>query len=137
MRDKWYADNRDLVKWGVLLTLAERHAAKHILQVLYYRPTEWANLDLDGQQIPLPAAVTQHFRHAPAASALEASVPIEVLADTFVNRDDYHRLVVERIRSRPATPGIVFVDPDIGVEPREPSLDHVLDSELEDLWTEL
>jgi len=40
MRDKWYADNRDLVKWGVLLTLAERHAAKHILQVLYYRPTE-------------------------------------------------------------------------------------------------
>jgi hypothetical protein len=37
MRDKWYVDNRDLVKWGILLRLAERYAAKHILQVLYYR----------------------------------------------------------------------------------------------------
>ena len=73
----------------------------------------------------------------PAASALEASVPVEVLANTFVNRDEYHRLVVERIRSRPATPGIVFLDPDTGLESRVPSLDHVLDSELADLWTEL
>ena len=37
MRDKYYADNRDLVKWGVLLTLAEQHAARHILQVMYYQ----------------------------------------------------------------------------------------------------
>jgi len=62
MRDKWYADNRDLVKWGVLLTLAERYAATHILQVLYYRPTEWAQLELDGEQAPLPAAVIRHSR---------------------------------------------------------------------------
>jgi len=64
-------------------------------------------------------------------------VPVEVLADTFANRDEYHRLVVERIRSRPVTPGIVFLDPDTGLESRVPSLDHVLDSELADLWTEL
>ncbi len=73
MRDKWYADNRDLLKWGALLALAERHAAKHILQVLYYRQTEWAQLELDGEQIPIPAAVIRHFRSAAAASAIEAS----------------------------------------------------------------
>jgi hypothetical protein len=26
MRDRWYADNRDLVKWGVLLTLPQQRA---------------------------------------------------------------------------------------------------------------
>lgn len=86
MRDKWYADNRDLVKWSVLLTLAERHAAKHILQILYYRPTEWAQIELDGEQVPIPAAVIQHFRMAAAAEAIRASAPIEVLTDAFLNR---------------------------------------------------
>ena len=82
MRDKWYGDNRDLVKWGVLLTLAERCAAKHILQVLYYRPTEWAQIEIDGDQVPIPAAVIRHFRSVSEASAIEASAPVEVVSDT-------------------------------------------------------
>jgi hypothetical protein len=39
MRDIWYGDRRDLVKWGVLVELAARHDARHILQVLYPRWT--------------------------------------------------------------------------------------------------
>lgn len=137
MRDKWYADNRDLVKWGVLLTLAERHAAKHILQVLHYRPTDWAKLEVDGEQTSIPAPVIQHFRRAAAASAIEASVPVEVFTDPFVSRDAYHQAVVSRIRNRRTTPGIVFLDPDTGLESRTPSLDHVLDRELAALWAAL
>ena len=44
---------------------------------------------------------------------------------------------VDRIRSRPAGPGILFLDPDTGLESRKPSLDHVPDSELAKMWTEL
>ncbi|WP_157844579.1 hypothetical protein [Dehalococcoides mccartyi] len=33
MKDKWYGDKRDLVKWGVLLTLAKMFSARRILQV--------------------------------------------------------------------------------------------------------
>ena len=137
MRDKWYADNRDLVKWGVLLTLAERHAATHILQVLYYRPTKWAYLEVDGEDVPVPAAVIRHFRRTSAVSAINAPVPIEVVADTFENREEYHRVVVDCIRRRSKTPGIVFLDPDTGLASRTPTLDHVLDSELSTLWAEL
>ena len=137
MRDKWYADNRDLVKWGVLLTLAERHAATHILQVLYYRPTEWAYLEVDGEDVPVPAAVIRHFRCASAVLAINAPVPIEVVADTFENREEYHRVVVDCIRRRSTTPGIVFLDPDTGLASRTPTLDHVLESELSTLWAEL
>ena len=137
MRDKWYADKRDLVKWGVLLTLAERHAATHILQVLYHRPTEWAHLEVDGEHVPIPDAVIRHFRQTSAVSAIDAPAPVEVVADTFENRGEYHRVVVDRIRRRSTTPGIVFLDPDTGLAPQTPTLDHVLDSELSTLWAGL
>jgi hypothetical protein len=137
MRDKWYADDRDLVKWGVLLTLADRHRATHILQVLYYRPTEWALLEFDGEYISVPEPVIRHFRRASGALAIEASALVEVVLDTFENRDEYHRMAVDRIRSRITTPGIVFLDPDTGLASQTPSLDHVLDSELATLWAEL
>lgn len=137
MRDKYYADNRDLVKWGVVLTLAERYAAKHILQVMYYRPTDWAFLEVDGVQVALPAAVTRHFRQATAITAIEASAPVDVFADGFEERGKYYRALIDRIRNRQASPGIVFLDPDTGLESRKPSLDHVLDSELAKVWTEL
>ena len=137
MRDQWYSDNRDLVKWGILLTLAERYSSKHILQVLYYRATDWAQLELDGEQVDLPESVVRHFRQAGAVSAIDAPAPIEVITDTFADRGEYHRIVVSRIRSRKQSPGIVFLDPDTGLEPRVPALEHVLDSELVDLWKEL
>ena len=34
MKDEWYGDNRDLVKWGALLELARRFDASCIIQVL-------------------------------------------------------------------------------------------------------
>src|SRR5215467_12618572 len=115
MRDKWYADNRDLIKWGVLLTLAERHAAMHILQVLYYRPTEWPMLEVDGEHVPIPEPVIQHFRCVSLASSLKASIPIEVVSEPFESRERYCSMVLERIRSRTTVPGIVFLDPDTGL----------------------
>ncbi len=34
MKDQWYADQRDLVKWGALEYLADRYSADEIVQVL-------------------------------------------------------------------------------------------------------
>jgi len=33
MRDCWYADKRDLVKWGVLTVLAKKYEARNVLQM--------------------------------------------------------------------------------------------------------
>ena len=58
MKDYWYADKRDLLKWSVLLTLAECTDAPHILQVLYRRRSTWHDIDLDrdgaGDPVPIP-----------------------------------------------------------------------------------
>jgi hypothetical protein len=53
MRDEWYGDKRDLIKWGVLLDLEQRYKAKQILQVLYYRPGEWKPMEIDGDKVEL------------------------------------------------------------------------------------
>ncbi len=33
MRNTWYADQRDVVKWGMLAHIAERHSLAAIVQV--------------------------------------------------------------------------------------------------------
>ena len=69
MREKWYGDNRDLVKWGVLLHLAQDYEVDRILQVAYVRPTTWESLEINGVSKPLPAAVIRHFRRIQTSQA--------------------------------------------------------------------
>lgn len=137
MRDQWYGDNKDLVKWGVLLELARRHHANHILQVLYQRPSTWEGLEIDGEQVELPAAVVRHFRSASSISTIQSEVEIEVLSEEFGDRDDYLQIVLQRIQSRMQLPGIVFLDPDTGLEPRVAGPEHVIESEVGTIWRAL
>jgi hypothetical protein len=134
MRDKWYGDNRDLIKWGVLLELSRRHGAKHILQVLYFRKTDWGELEVDGELVELPTEVLRHFRTATSISSITCPAQVETIAEIFRDRGNYLQLVLDRIRSRVQSPGIVFLDPDTGLEPRVAGLQHVLEEELAKIW---
>jgi hypothetical protein len=143
MKDYWYADKRDLLKWSVLLTLAERtDAPHHVLQVLYHRRSTWHDIDLDrdgaGDPVPIPIPVLSHFRDAAAIKGLESPVLIEVISDPFENREEYLKLVIDRIKTR-TKPGIVFLDPDTGLQPKitKPKMEHVLETELKALWDSL
>ncbi len=137
MKDKWYGDNRDLVKWGVLLELTRRFDAEHILQVLYYRPNEWEQLEIDGEQVPLPPAVIQHFRNTSAITAIQRPPHVEVVGDRFDDRSEYLRIVLQRLKTHPAKPRLVFLDPDTGLESRHSRPEHVLNSELAEIWREM
>jgi len=140
MRNQWYGDNRDLVKWGVLLELAGRYRARHILQVLYLRPSTWERLEIDGVKVELAAAVVQHFRQVTSVSAIQCPAEVEVVSENFGDRREYLQIVLQRIRKRPEAklPGIVFLDPDTGLEPPGKARpEHVLESELQKVWQAL
>ena len=139
MRDKWYSDNRDLVKWGVLLQLTKLHKIATILQVAYYRSTPWdqKSIEIDGHAYPLPTEVIHHFRNINHIATLTSNAHVMVLDDTFGDRDEYVQRVRMAIRKLPR-PAIVFLDPDIGLQPRgKPGLEHVLETELREIWRAL
>ena len=134
MRDKWYSDNRDLVKWGVLLQLAELHNMATILQVAYYRPTPWdeKGIEIDGRAYPLPLEVVNHLRNINNIRALSPCVT--VLDALYEDRAEYLRCILQAIGRLPKKPAIVFLDPDIGLEPGKPKPEHVLETELGQIW---
>ncbi len=136
MRDKWYSDNRDLVKWGVLLKLAELHNMATILQVAYYRSTLWdeKRIEIDGRAFPLPPEVVNHFRDIKNVGALRSNAPVGVLDAPCDDRAQYLQCILMAIRNL-KKPAIVFLDPDTGLEPRgRAGLEHVLETELREIW---
>ncbi len=134
MKDKWYSDNRDLVKWGVLLQLAELYDIATILQVAYFRPTPWdeKSIEIDGRTYPLPPEVVCHFRDIKNITTLRPNVM--VLDAPCHDRDQYLQRVLMAIRDLPK-PAIVFLDPDTGLEPKgKAGFEHVLETELREIW---
>jgi len=55
----------------------------------------------------------------------------------FEDRVSYTKLVCERIAKHAGQPQLVFLDPDTGLAPAKPSLEHVLESEVAQIWREL
>src|SRR6266481_6026953 len=89
MRDLWYADNRDLIKWGVLFRLAERYELGRILHVVYYRPSDFGQIDIDGQRLTIPQEVIAHFRNVRAVGSIDSQVRVAVFDPVFANRQTY------------------------------------------------
>ena len=137
MRDQWYGDNRDLVKWGTLFLLARKFRAKTIVQIAYYRPSTWGQLEIDGKPHDVPQEVFKHFRNLGNIEELRAGPQIKVLMAPFDDRGRYMTEVLKAIAAKGPDPKIVFLDPDTGLEPRNPSMDHVLESEVKEIWDRL
>lgn len=70
---------------------------------------------------------------------LDCGIPIDTLAEPFNDRYDYLRQILEAIRAREEHPGIVFLDPDTGLEPKISKYDHshVSREELSEVWAAL
>ena len=142
MRNQWYADNRDLIKWGVLLQLANRFEAKRILQVAYYRSSAFGSLVIDGQERDLQEDVVAHFRNLRTIEKISSKVQVTVFDFLFQDRKNYEDEVFALLAWKERC--IVFLDPDTGLQPpdngpkpRKPKHEHVLASEATAVWTRM
>jgi len=137
VKDKWYGDNRDLVKWGALLLLANRFVGSRIVQVACYRPE---TIEIDGVRHLMPDAVISHFSRSlkDIARLNSPCVQIEVFDLPFLDRDEYMQGLQASLANliSSGSPCIVFLDPDTGLEPmNKHELEHVLESELAQIWS--
>jgi len=137
VRDIYYADNRDLIKWGVLLRLAEMFDAARVVHVAYYRQSEFGPLIIDGQEFDVPASVLAHFRNLRTIAAIQSDVRVTVFDSVFQDRTTYLQSVLTIQSAFPQERCIVFLDPDTGLEPGHPGLEHVLGPEAAAIWTHM
>ena len=132
MREQWYGDDRDVVKWSALVHLARRESIAAILHVAMYRPSQPV-LPLATAFGPVapPDEVLTHFRDLGDIQRLAGAtgLEIEVFTDLFTHRSEYFRQVCARVRRR-TKPVVVFLDPDIGLEPEQGGPEHVTSGEI-------
>ncbi|MGQ0523581.1 MAG: hypothetical protein ACT4P8_07985 [Betaproteobacteria bacterium] len=137
MKDTWYADQRDLVKWGTLAHLAERHGLATIVQVAYLRPGARGVLSNGSGEVPISPAVWSFFRNVTAIRGLGERLQrqIVVVDAPFVpqRRRQYRQAVIESVRTV-AGSKIVLLDPDTGIAPAKPSGKHVTTEDISAVW---
>ncbi len=143
MRDWFYADKRDIVKWGAILVVARKHGIHTVLQVALYRPDQLdyqlsINGTADGR---LPHEIIRHFRDLDQIHRLEVNVGLRIdvhkepfeWRPEFPTRDDFRRAyfneVVKKI-SEYHEAIIVFLDPDTGIAPANCGYEHVTPQEI-------
>ncbi|MEE2791542.1 MAG: hypothetical protein VX453_07925 [Acidobacteriota bacterium] len=139
MRDRWYGDDRDVVKWSALIHLAQREAVSKVLHVAMYRvDSPPAPLTTAYGRVDLPPAVFRHFRDLNDVQRLaEATgLAIEVVKEPFVNRASYFSSICDRVRAQ-NMPVIVFLDPDVGLASELSGLDHVTSTEVAAVFASL
>jgi hypothetical protein len=136
MRDKWYGDNRDILKWSALLYIADRFNIRSIAQICYYRESEWPEILIDGTAHVIPEPVRNHFRNVKAARTIRCNIPLFVFDNVLDSRTTYMNEALKFIDSIHLRPTIIFVDPDTGLQPEKskPSLEHVLETDLNRIW---
>jgi hypothetical protein len=141
MRERWFADDRDLVKWSSLLHVARQHRLARILQVAYMRTDETPVVTIGADDILVDPAVWSFFRDLRRVRELGATVgiAIEVICDTF---DPRHRIayasaVVGAIDSVNSAPLLLFLDPDTGLQPLRAGAVHVHRDEVQRYWSAL
>lgn len=130
MRNEWYGDRRDVVKWTSLLHLAQREEIDRIVQIamctdMEPAPPEITTLDREIVQCQAVAAqVANHFHHHNDLNGIRPfgqhfGIDVEVRLAPFAHpgRGQYFDNVLNEIRASTKRT-IWFFDPDTGIEPQ-------------------
>jgi len=136
------ADGRDLIKWGVLLHLAESWHLKRIIQVAYLRQdAPRPTLECKAKSIQLSDLVWSHFRDIRDIKRLAKSSGLDIgLIETPYDpssRTDYSLKVIEKYRNEIKKPTAVFLDPDTGIAEWNAKPEHVTSTEVSSIWNAL
>lgn len=138
MKDQWFGDARDLVKWGTAVRLVRRERLRWVLQIAFKTLERTVPVleSVSGPE-PIDAEVLRFFRDIRRASELgdALGIPIVVHDEPFpgTGRGQYVDGVIRAIQRKGAGPGLVFLDPDTGLSDR-PSERHLAPAEVAAIW---
>lgn len=143
MREVWFADNRDLIKWGVLVHLARTHELRTIVQVPYWRPEKARpHFMFCNKRLPIAKEVWQFFRDIRRIEKLgdESGIKVKIISDVFkhADRNSYSDSISRHLKDKDCVrPLLLFLDPDTGMQPKKLSVTHVTECEIGRAWADL
>ena len=138
MRDKYYSDDRDLVKWATLAHIAAEFRLQTILQVPYWRPEKiHPHFSFMGKRVPVSNKVWTFFRNIHSIDRLGSQIGVSIaVVDREFNpdqRDAYVSEVKAKILQA-SHPVALFLDPDTGLQPKRCRPEHTATWEIQALW---
>jgi hypothetical protein len=141
MRERWFADNRDLIKWSVLVHLARTYALRTIVQVPYWRPEKAPfHFIFRNERLPVTDDVWRFFRDIHRIEQLgdDIGVKVKIVREEFnhANRWLYSEHISRHLKDC-ARPLLLFLDPDTGIQPKKLEVTHTTEREIERAWAEL
>ena len=136
MRNEWYGDKRDFLKWPTLLYLAKREGIRRIFHVAMRtdtKPTCPVITCLNGARVnceDITVQVADHFHQHNDLNGIKAvgkhfGVDIVVRSEAFThaNRGGYFAKILAEIQKHQC-PTVWFFDPDTGIEPQKSRANH-------------
>ncbi len=146
MKDEWYADKRDLIKWGSIVSIAREKGINTIIQVAFYRPEEDIrdiSID-DGNKtliVKFPTEVWDHFRNIEDICRLEKKLNLKIIVHKETFQSDKRLQYFDQLCSKIdkiSGNKIVFLDLDTGIEPKNGAdLKHVKNNEIKKVYNTL
>lgn len=151
MRNQWYADNRDIVKWASLTRLAAKHNCFFIIHVAMLRPDRFdpahLQLEINGDRDGEPITTAYHwFRDIKLIErqTFAPDIKVHVIGDNFkwtpeystreTARRAYFENVVKLINEHRDTSLIAFLDPDTGIEPANAGWEHLTEQDIKGIF---
>ena len=142
MQDRWYGDNRDIVKWAVLLHLARTHHIECIVQVVFLQAgpdRRRFRLRSNLRALDIMPEVWEHFPREVTRIrdlAVRTGITIRVLNEPFkdAHRGEYVEHMIRHICDAGDEQKILFLDPDNGIAPRRANGRHVTAAEVAKFW---
>ena len=147
MNDKYYSDNRDLIKWAGVLKLCS-NAKPPITKVFYIAYQTESSVDkyeviIDGKVISLPQDVIKHFRTIEKIKDLSKTIKIEIYSELYSIKynmaKEYHEKICKLIKKYSNEKLLVLFDPDTGLIPPSGRANdsHVSLENVKKVWCQL
>lgn len=141
MRNSCYGDNRDVVKWAVLLNLAQKHRLRAIVQICFLAPYDLPSILVNGDSWPVPEEVIRQFRTPRSVENISQTLTVSVFDEPFRDRQEYRSAALTFVDRFHGLIRAVFLDPITGLSPRgalnSAALNsaHMTEADLQAFWS--
>jgi|GEM_PF-5028945 len=149
MRDEFYSDGKDVVKWTIINDEAGKH--RPVFYIVMKRPNENKGHGLSHKKVGSEANVAieeffqkerlngtkdlKRIKQLEVKGFLEAVIEIKDNIYEHSKRCEYFNEVINALNIfLPDTKRIVFLDPDNGIGGKAPNSRHVCIEQMADLW---